>query len=269
MVAREPSWTPRRAQGDMYSRHFNRVAVPPAPAYEQEIAATAAPVDGEAPPPMNGFAQLAAYLRALDEEPALVDEAGYFDWWRAKRMEDFGEAFFGALYQKHPVCSICATALEKKEARARSAAEGPMRNAGGAWHGDAHRLPYVRRQLSPVPVAMGSVCGAHCLPSAGPLSSSAPPRRRATSAPAAAPDCLAFFPLPGYHSGCRVAPHSQRHLLLSYLSLCTRALVHLRARTCYLSAEAAERCAGGDRFLRLSTALVRRAVLLFGPPLCR
>ncbi|KAG5486233.1 hypothetical protein LSCM1_07355 [Leishmania martiniquensis] len=131
-VVRESGWTPCRAQGDMYSRYFNRVDVPPAPAYEREIAATAAPGAGEAPPPMNGFAQLAAYLRALDEDPALIDETGYFDWWRAERMEDLGEAFLGALYREHPVCSICAAALEKKEARARDAAAGRTRSRGAA-----------------------------------------------------------------------------------------------------------------------------------------
>ncbi|CAG9567184.1 putative glycosyl transferase [Leishmania major strain Friedlin] len=103
--------------GDMYSQYFHRRSVPPTLAYERELAATAAPAgsrDAPPPPPMSGFAQLAAYLRSLDADPTLVEEAGYFDWWRAERMEDYGDAFLSKLYMPHPVCSICAAALEKK-----------------------------------------------------------------------------------------------------------------------------------------------------------
>ncbi|KAI5688850.1 Glycosyltransferase family 10 [Leishmania braziliensis] len=122
---------PRQVQGDAYSRHFNRVDVPPAAAYERELSATAVP-GGAPPPPMNGFAQLAAYLRALDENPDLIDEAGYFDWWRAERMEDLGDAFLSALYRENPLCSICAAALEKKAAQKGGTATGPTHDRSAA-----------------------------------------------------------------------------------------------------------------------------------------
>ncbi|XQJ24851.1 hypothetical protein NXY56_000747 [Leishmania guyanensis] len=122
---------PRQAQGDAYSRHFNRVDVPPAAAYERELSATAVP-GGAPPPPMNGFAQLAAYLRALDENPDLIDEAGYFDWWRAEQMDDLGDAFLSALYRENPLCSICAAALEKKAAQKGGTATGPTHDRSAA-----------------------------------------------------------------------------------------------------------------------------------------
>ncbi|AYU75634.1 glycosyl transferase, putative [Leishmania donovani] len=124
-----PATTPAQQDfktlGGMYSQYFYRRSVPPTPAYERELAAAAAPArsrEAPPPPPMNGFAQLAAYLRSLDADPTLVEKAGYFDWWRAERMEDYGDAFLGKLYMPHPVCSICAAALEKKEAQARASA---------------------------------------------------------------------------------------------------------------------------------------------------
>ncbi|GET85466.1 hypothetical protein, conserved [Leishmania tarentolae] len=120
---RTPAQQDYTAEGDMYSRYFYRRSVPPTPAYERELAATAASAgrrNASSPPPMNGFAQLAAYLRSLDADPTLVEDAGFFDWWRAERMEDYGDAFLEKLYTPHPVCSICAAALEKKEAQTRT-----------------------------------------------------------------------------------------------------------------------------------------------------
>ncbi|KAK7197578.1 glycosyl transferase [Novymonas esmeraldas] len=103
--------------GDAYSRYFHRLCLPPTPAYERVLKArTDAAAAAAAVPPMNGFAQLAAYLRALDDDPALVEEAGYLDWWRAERVEDLGDAFVSNLDAPHPVCAICADALLKKEA---------------------------------------------------------------------------------------------------------------------------------------------------------
>lgn len=72
--------------------------------------------------PMDGFAQLGAYLRALDADPTPLAELGIFDWWRAERVEDLGEAFARALHVPNPICTICAAALEKREARGRGTA---------------------------------------------------------------------------------------------------------------------------------------------------
>lgn len=56
---RTPTQQDYEAPGDMYSRHFYRRSVPPTP-------------------PMNGFAQLAAYLRSLDSDPTLVERSRLF-----------------------------------------------------------------------------------------------------------------------------------------------------------------------------------------------
>ncbi|KPA74923.1 hypothetical protein ABB37_08912 [Leptomonas pyrrhocoris] len=98
------------SRGNAFSEYYVRRRIPPAAKYEAAVRTS----DG---PPMSGFAQLAAYLRALDADPGLVEQAGYFDWWKAERMEDFGGAFLEKLYIPHPICSICAGALEKKERR--------------------------------------------------------------------------------------------------------------------------------------------------------
>ncbi|KPI84270.1 putative glycosyl transferase [Leptomonas seymouri] len=100
----------RRSRGDEFSKSFARRRLPPAAAYE----AARMRSDG---PPMNGFAQLASYLRTLDADPSLVAQAGFFDWWNAERLEDFGAAFSEKLHTPHPICSICAAALEKKQRR--------------------------------------------------------------------------------------------------------------------------------------------------------
>lgn len=100
----------QRRRGNAFSRFFLRRSFPAAEKFY-----TAAGMTTAEGPPMNGFAQLAAFLRTLDADPHLVAEAGYFDWWAAEQLEEFGASFVAKLHVPHPICGICATALEKKE----------------------------------------------------------------------------------------------------------------------------------------------------------
>jgi len=63
---------------------------------------------------IDGFDALGRYLHALDTDESLVEVHQFFDWWREEDMQRWGGVFLQHLFHPHPICSICADALLKR-----------------------------------------------------------------------------------------------------------------------------------------------------------